>query len=58
MQDMPFENEALAPAQPAPVPAVGAGQAAAGPQPAWVMIENGRYQPRRIRGSYLGRELG
>jgi hypothetical protein len=26
--------------------------------PAWVMIENGRYQPRRIRGSLLGRELG
>ena len=25
---------------------------------AWEMIENGRYMPRRIRGSYLGRELG
>ena len=24
----------------------------------WVEIENGRYQPRRIRGSCLGRELG
>jgi hypothetical protein len=24
----------------------------------WERIENGRYQPRRIRGSYLGRELG
>jgi uroporphyrinogen-III decarboxylase len=26
--------------------------------PAWEMIEAGRYMPRRIRGSYLGRELG
>jgi hypothetical protein len=26
--------------------------------PAWEMIEKGRYQPRRIRGSLLGRELG
>jgi hypothetical protein len=25
---------------------------------AWEMIETGRYQPRRIRGSLLGRELG
>jgi len=25
---------------------------------AWEMIENGRYRPRRIRGSFLGRELG
>ncbi len=31
----------------------------AGEQPAaWKEIENGRYQPRRIRGSCLGRELG
>ena len=27
------------------------------PQP-WEEIENGRYMPRRIRGSCLGRELG
>ena len=26
--------------------------------PAWEMIANGRYMPRRIRGSCLGRELG
>jgi hypothetical protein len=26
--------------------------------PPWEMIENGRYMPRRIRGSFLGRELG
>ena len=24
----------------------------------WEMIENGRYMPRRIRGSFRGRELG
>ena len=28
------------------------------PAQAWAMIEPGRYQPRRIRGSLLGRELG
>jgi hypothetical protein len=26
--------------------------------PAWEMIEPGRYKPRRIRGSFLGGELG
>lgn len=26
--------------------------------PPWEQIEAGRYMPRRIRGSYLGRELG
>jgi len=26
--------------------------------PAWELIETGRYRPRRIRGSLLGRELG
>jgi hypothetical protein len=25
---------------------------------AWEMIESGRYMPRRIRGSFPGRELG
>lgn len=25
---------------------------------AWAMIELGRFQPRRIRGSLLGRDLG
>jgi hypothetical protein len=25
---------------------------------AWEMLANGRYMPRRIRGSCLGRELG
>lgn len=26
--------------------------------PAWELIEEGRYRPRRIRGSFPGRELG
>jgi hypothetical protein len=26
--------------------------------PAWELVEAGRYMPRRIRGSYRGRELG
>lgn len=26
--------------------------------PAWQEIEPGRFRPRRIRGSFLGRELG
>jgi hypothetical protein len=26
--------------------------------PAWEEIEDGRYQPRRVRGSCIGRELG
>ena len=26
--------------------------------PAWEQIETGRYRPRRIRGSFRGRELG
>ena len=34
------------------------GTQATGATGAWEMIETGRYQPRRIRGSFLGRELG
>ncbi len=26
--------------------------------PAWEMVAEGRYRPRRIRGSCVGRELG
>ena len=37
-----------------PPPAEAAGE----PPAAWQEIETGRYQPRRIRGSCLGRELG
>jgi hypothetical protein len=45
--------------QPDPIP----GPAAVSEHPpesvvAWEMIEAGRYQPRRIRGSNPGRELG
>jgi hypothetical protein len=38
-----------------------AGAAASNPESdvaAWEQIEAGRYMPRRIRGSYRGRELG
>ena len=41
------------------------GEAAAPPTnpvadriPAWELVEAGRYRPRRIRGSFPGRELG
>lgn len=26
--------------------------------PAWQEVEPGRFRPRRIKGSYIGRELG
>ena len=42
------------PARAATPPAVNAADA---PVP-WQMIEPGRYQPRRTRGSCVGRELG
>jgi hypothetical protein len=32
--------------------------ASAAPVSAWEMIEVGRFMPRRIRGSFPGRELG
>ena len=35
-----------------------AGEAAQESPPAWEQIEDGRYMPRRVRGSCLGRELG
>ncbi len=28
------------------------------PVPAWELVDTGRYMPRRIRGSFRGRELG
>ena len=34
------------------------GDAASDNLSAWQMIENGRYMPRRTRGSFPGRELG
>ena len=38
----------------------GAAAGAARPDrgPAWELVETGRYRPRRIRGSFPGRELG
>jgi len=33
-------------------------QAAEENPPAWELVGAGRYMPRRIRGSYRGRELG
>jgi hypothetical protein len=38
--------------------APAAGEAAPEPPTAWEQIANGRYMPRRVRGSCLGRELG
>ena len=53
MNETPLEN-GLAEAD---QPAIAAESLAEQPR-AWEMIENGRYQPRRIKGSCLGRELG
>jgi hypothetical protein len=41
-----------------PLAATTSGAEAMAIQPAWEMIEPGRYMPRRIRGSFPGRELG
>lgn len=35
-----------------------AADAADSPLPPWEQIEEGRYMPRRVRGSCHGRELG
>lgn len=35
-----------------------AADAASSPIPAWEEIEDGRFMPRRVRGSCHGRELG
>jgi hypothetical protein len=36
----------------------GGGETSPAIPPAWEQIEAGRYRPRRIRGSFPGRELG
>jgi hypothetical protein len=46
------EGHEATPAPPLP------GAAEAEEPRAWEMVESGRYMPRRIRGSYRGRELG
>jgi hypothetical protein len=40
-----------------PVPS-GLAEAGTENAPAWELIGAGRYMPRRIRGSFRGRELG
>jgi hypothetical protein len=35
-----------------------AGEVAVEDVQAWELIDTGRYMPRRIRGSFRGRELG
>jgi hypothetical protein len=41
----------------APVPQF-LGEAGAEQSVAWEQVEHGRYMPRRVRGSFRGRELG
>ena len=41
-----------------PAPNLGFPEAGADKVAPWQAIETGRYQPRRIRGSFRGRELG
>jgi hypothetical protein len=53
MSEPSFQSETTDAANPAISPGTGAEH-----PKAWEMIENGRYQPRRITGSYVGRELG
>jgi hypothetical protein len=53
MEEIAFEYTA-ANSEGEPLPGDGVEEQ---PQ-AWEQIENGRYQPRRIKGSCLGRELG
>ena len=50
MEDANEGEGALAPSMPT--------ETDAGTPPSWELIENGRYMPRRIRGSLRGRELG
>ena len=40
--------------QPVPIPLLAAAEL----PPAWEQVEAGRYMPRRIKGSFPGRELG
>jgi hypothetical protein len=50
MVDANEDEGALAPSLPT--------ETDAGTPPSWELIENGRYMPRRTRGSLRGRELG
>ncbi len=53
MEDIALQNGTADSERPGTPPDAGSEA----PQ-AWEMIENGRYQPRRIKGSCVGRELG
>ena len=53
MKETKLEYGPAVPAQPLLPPGTGGEELHA-----WEMIENGRYQPRRIKGSCVGRELG
>lgn len=50
-------DETGAPLEKASLPGAGSESSTAG-YPAWEQVEAGRYRPRRIRGSFHGRELG
>jgi hypothetical protein len=41
-----------------PTPAINIGEGIAENAAAWERLANGRYMPRRVRGSCHGRELG
>jgi hypothetical protein len=50
-------SQTQSPAKEAAIPA-SIGEGTQENAAAWQRLENGRFQPRRIRGSYHGRELG
>jgi hypothetical protein len=56
MNTDPIRNDTM-PAETAAPPGLP-GDIPADASPAWEEIEDGRYMPRRIRGSYRGRVLG
>jgi len=47
-----------APDRPSESPSTPPSAPSVEPVSAWELIEPGRYRPRRIRGSFPGRELG
>jgi hypothetical protein len=53
MQENAIQNDSATSGEPAFLK-----NAAAQPPRPWEMIETGRYQPKRIKGSCVGRELG